>query len=529
MPNISFFTHTINPHIIRKHIAFMELNTIHHIELICPTTEFRSDTIYIGIAADVADLLRLRQPEIPITIFSSDDIYRLDIFMKWKNLNLITTSWSLAELYNQVNTIWNYYYHWNYAMASALCHNQSLQDIIISAGKMMHGYVFLLNPGYTCICHSQACDDTDPFADEILKLGYLQYENVQLLNHHLLQTCCFRNSIRRFTLEQTRNGYYVMPIYFEQVLLAHLMLIINENYQHTDLFEMLQTLGSLVKRKLTENGAQPQTTNTAFFSIFEDYAQQQTLNEFEVRNRFQLFPVPVKKYMQCLIVQFKNTFEKQTADFLLHQLTELLPPCNFTIYQEHIIFLYSSDQPFKSAETYVDMQKLSELLLEFQACAIFSAVSRFPERFYTLFTLSKKLLNILTHLNLRTTYPDIYIYDEYFIYLSIDLAAQQFQTDLHHSEIIYLADSSVITLARYDTEHHSDLLDLLFYYLLNGCNVTRTAKMMYMHRNTVLNKVNKINTLIKLPLDNGSTQQRLLFSCQLVKYYQEYLRIQLHL
>ena len=528
MSNISFFTHQMKQHIIRKHIAFMELNNIHHIELICSSTEFHSDVLYIGIAADIADQLRLHQPEIPLTIFSADDIYRLDNFMKWKNLNLITTSWTLTELYNQVNQIWLSHYRWNLFMATALCQGKNLEDIISAAGQILNCYVFLLNPGFTCICHSNACSYKDPLADEMLTQGYLQYKNVRILNKSFHETASFHNNIRRFTVNQTGNLYYAMPISTGDTLLAHLIFIVNEQHQNLDLFDMITSLGTIVAKTLTSNSVLPATANTAFYSLLEDY-DHHPLNESEVHNRFKLLPVAVKTFMQCIIIRFKNTYDETNASFLLHQLTELLPPCNFTLYQEQIVILYSSDQRIQSAGDYMDLNQFSELLQHFQAFAIFSGISRFPERFYTLYTLSGQLVKILMHLNIRTLYPNIYIYDEHSIYLLIDFASREFQAKLHHSDIIYLADASVITLARYDLEHHSGLLDLLFYYLLNGCNVTRTAQMMYMHRNTVLNKVNKINAIIHLPLDDGNIQQRLLFSCQLVKYYQEYLCSKLNL
>ena len=529
MPNISFFTNNMKNHIIRKHISFMELHDIHHIELICPSTEFRSDTLYIGLAADIADILRLRQPEMPLTIFSSDDIYRLDTFIKWKNLNLISTSYTLADLYNQVNKIWLYHYRWSLSMSAALCQGKNMEDIISTAGKMLNCYVFLFNPGFNCICHSDACEYTDPLAEEILSHGYLQYEKASLLNSGLLNASSFHGNIHHFTLSQTGNSCYVMPVSANNVLLAHLILIINEQPQNMDLFDMIQSLGNIVERKLTEGVPLPMTSNTAFYSLLEDYEQHKILSESEVHNRFRLLPVIVKTFMQCMIIHFQNTFDPANANFLVHQLTDLLPPCNLTIYGEEIVILYSSDKLIKSSDEYVDMEKFSALLQQFQASAIFSGISRFPERFYTLYTLSSQLIAILMHLNIRTLYPNVYTYDEHSIYLLIDFASRQFQSRLHHSDIIYLADASVIALARYDREHHSELLELLFYYLLNGCNVTRTAQMMYMHRNTVLNKVNKINAIIHLPLDDGNTQQRLLFSCQLVKYYQEYLCSQLNL
>ncbi len=61
---------------------------------------------------------------------------------------------------------------------------------------------------------------------------------------------------------------------------------------------------------------------------------------------------------------------------------------------------------------------------------------------------------------------------------------------------------------------------MLFHYLLNNRNLTATANAMYMHRNTINNKVNQIKKLIQLNLDEPRLSQRLLLSCQIMRYYE---------
>jgi sugar diacid utilization regulator len=173
------------------------------------------------------------------------------------------------------------------------------------------------------------------------------------------------------------------------------------------------------------------------------------------------------------------------------------------------------------------MDALNNLLEPFNGHAIISRATSHYEMFKTLYQLSHRMLEILMKMHMLSEYGRIYHYSDYTIYLAIDFCAQYYQNYTGHSDIIYLADPAIIRLTRYDTEHKTELRDVLFYHLLNGRNVAKTAKIMYMHRNTILNKLNKINQLIELPLEDGRTQQQLLFSCQIVKYYTEYLCLEL--
>ena len=90
-----------------------------------------------------------------------------------------------------------------------------------------------------------------------------------------------------------------------------------------------------------------------------------------------------------------------------------------------------------------------------------------------------------------------------------------------HDGIVYLAHPAVVALTRYDRNHNDNLRDVLYFYLINDRSITNTASALYMHRNTVLNKVRKINQILGLDLDDRHLRQRLLFSCQLIHYFED--------
>ena len=110
-----------------------------------------------------------------------------------------------------------------------------------------------------------------------------------------------------------------------------------------------------------------------------------------------------------------------------------------------------------------------------------------------------------------------------------DLAAQQFIKSFGHSDIIYLINPAIVELARYDKAHNAGLRDTLFYYPVNDRNLQRTAQVMFMHRNTVVNRIHKIIELTGLDLSDGELCQRLIFSCQMVRYYEDVLHLKLNL
>ena len=73
------------------------------------------------------------------------------------------------------------------------------------------------------------------------------------------------------------------------------------------------------------------------------------------------------------------------------------------------------------------------------------------------------------------------------------------------------------------------LRDTLFSYLLNDSHLARTARALYMHRNTVINKLNKIVELTGIDLTDGGLCQRLTFSCQMIQYYERVMGMNMNL
>ena len=54
-----------------------------------------------------------------------------------------------------------------------------------------------------------------------------------------------------------------------------------------------------------------------------------------------------------------------------------------------------------------------------------------------------------------------------------------------------------MVLKQYDTEHNSNLCEVFMSYLENGRNINQTSNAIYLHRNTVLNKVKKAEAVMQ--------------------------------
>jgi hypothetical protein len=81
-----------------------------------------------------------------------------------------------------------------------------------------------------------------------------------------------------------------------------------------------------------------------------------------------------------------------------------------------------------------------------------------------------------------------------------------------------LVHPGVTYIMSWDREHGTDLLVCLKNYLANGCNLNRTAKDRFMHRNTLAYRLSKIESILGFSLSeqDEKTRMQLWFSCCIV-------------
>lgn len=248
-------------------------------------------------------------------------------------------------------------------------------------------------------------------------------------------------------------------------------------------------------------------------------------NTEEILSKTKEFFYPFHCFVACIVLTPKHEHANLSSSdlfLLIKELNDFFPETNIFPYKNQIIILYSQDsRPINTLS--FSYNSFSSILETYHMNASISNACRHPQMFPTLYHTAASSVDLGTKISSLHVYDNIYQYEEYSTYYIINLCVQEFIRIHGHSDIIYLVSPCIIELYRYDIKHNSDLLKTLFQYMLSGCNVVATSKILYMHRNTVFNKLSKIHSIISLPLDNGRTQFNLLMSCFIVTYYREYL------
>lgn len=229
----------------------------------------------------------------------------------------------------------------------------------------------------------------------------------------------------------------------------------------------------------------------------------------------------IKQFFNIIIIDFKDkTILSGDTSSLFGELDAVFPGCNTAIFSRKIIVIYSCDDRYIWIPKDTTSQ-LERFLEDHRAISVISSPIRDHAMIRTEYYIMSNILKIVRRLK-RTKKSRIFTEEQYGTYFIIDLCIKKFETALSHNDIIYLAHPGLIALLRYDSRHNTNLSDVLYCYLRNDRNLSKTAKDMYMHRNTVLNKINKISEIIMDDLDDYAVRFRLTFSFMIVQYYEQY-------
>lgn len=259
-------------------------------------------------------------------------------------------------------------------------------------------------------------------------------------------------------------------------------------------------------------------------TFWHDILMQNITTQNQVMERIHHFPYPLHRHIACIVVR---PSQKRQDDEYIQKVTQALHnfflDTNLFYTGKEWIVLYSQEKD-TSDNLDISYTAFSALLEKDQLDAGISYVCQLPEILRTLYLTASTSIELGKRLSIAPYFRRTYTYHQYNSYYIIHLCASYFRK-LHNTEhLIYLTHPDITRLYYYDLENNNNLLNVLFAYLSCGKNLTQTSQMLYMHRNTILNKLNKIKEVLKHDFDNTSDHLLLLLSCMIMQYQHSYLQ-----
>lgn len=218
----------------------------------------------------------------------------------------------------------------------------------------------------------------------------------------------------------------------------------------------------------------------------------------------------------CLVlVSFFGRVEEIPWEDVSRQLSRLLNHCVVSEYRGDLLALCPVESEERAPQ--YSTQQLEHFLSKQSAYAVVSNSAMRPAAIRALYRQARSVMRFGIALSKEES-TRIFFYEKYAFYHIVELCANVYNSDHQIQNLVYLCHPALGRVLRYDRSHGTNYTEILRKYLENNCNLSQTAREMFMHRNTMLNKLEVIREVLGVPLTNPEVREQLQFSFHVVDY-----------
>ena len=516
--------------IVAEHPGNTELASDGGIVLLTsPDTPLTPEYLYIGSSSIVLPLLaQISHSETEnaenkshgICLISAGPCHGLDPDSIPRYITLFETQMPVLELYNRVHEHLHRFRVWDTELQRIIDTNAGLQAFLEQAYKALHATILLVNAGYKKIAAVYDPDIADPTADELKENGYQSFDTIQFIHHQQTVKRGENMEYAEYVSDLSHNYTIVRLIHYRGELVARLCVILNGPEPSTSASDFNELLSHYVAEYMLSNQHADYGGNAQFGALAADLIECRIANEEELQQRLKQIKLATRRYYHVMLINFpSNNDHRQNIpwNYIINQLEYLFPFSNITTYKGEILLLIRKMK--RRSRLSFNQETLFKILESYNGFACVGNASEFLMSLPPVYHQTHEALRIGTKMNPEKR---IYYYEDYSIYHIIEMAAESSMQKLGSRNLVHLCNNELVGLLLYDKKHNTNLVEILQAYLVHERNTTEAAKALFIHRNTMLNKIHKIEEIIDSSLDDPMLRERLLFSCRVIEYMSRY-------
>ena len=468
--------------------------------LICSSsvTEISDHYIYIGLREDVDSLLAVWDGEcflnIAVAACNDDNGY-----IEASRLSIIASSLPLADLHNRlVRNIIQYHELRNELNQIEIC-DGSLKRLLGATASMIDfkASFYIMNPSFSLIESCVFDKQTDMITHRLENSGYLTDSQIDFLLESIT--------------EEKKTVHRISPIILADVTLGYLLSVLDADTQISEghikiLLRYIAIHMSKINEFITPG-------SRSLKQLLSDILINTPNDADTIEKRLNCLPHRLDGCIRFVIAS--QISGDRPLWNLAEELKTIFPSGNITTFDKYVVVLLSV--PDFQSRPKINEHALATILKNNESYAIISKAAYLVRGLRTVYLQSKEMLELLPTLDI-TGGKRFVSFEDIGEYYRVHLCASSVRERYGHNRLIYLAHPIITELIRHDNINGNNLLEVLFSYIENDCSILETAEATHFHRNTIVNKLNKIKELFSIDLDDNTLKRELLFSCQVLRY-----------
>ena len=420
---------------------------------------------------------------------------------------LINPAVSLDSVFHSILEIFEIFQKWDDIVKQKLIEGGELQEIFNLCSIVTPDTVYLTDVSMKMYVHSNPTLMSDISAIWRYQINY-GYMPIHIMNQ--LITSGELNKINQhrdaFTLKTTTFNlpYTCKNIFSEHTLKAHVFIVSIYSQPSQTHKEIANELGTLLTHHICSNPFFAARAGKVYENFFQDILNRRVTNTISIQQQIAIFNWKINDTYSILVIHTAN----QHADriqFLINYFDNDANDCRAFENGDHIICVYHVGSMQKK-ECF--SHKIGRLLMKMNLKGAFSKTF---SNFCDMDIYYRQAAAILDYGIHNEPERALFLQEDFGLYSIFHAAMEKHNAyELCHPDII--------TLYEYDKRNNTNYLETLYQYLLNDRNAVRAATNLYIHRNTMAYRLEKLKTIISFNEEEPLTRFYILNSLFLLKF-----------
>ncbi len=370
--------------------------------------------------------------------------------------------------------------------------SNKLSDLLKNSYELFESTVVAIDENYRLLAHFSPNNvKLGPTYLKSIEDGFWSLELINKINSSLKESKNMRtfvtfDSVERLFIKLESNGKEI----------GYLVFIENgKSLKNFDEDTLNHFIKLVIKHIKIENSS---TRNKNMKSLFEALLNDEILSEDIFIDRYKRINFDKKISYQMLIIDMSIIDPKYFKSIEVN-----LPNCfknMISIYKDNYLVCFISSS--------YDKEKLDSFFFENKIYGLISKPILSLFTIPTLFTIQKKLLKFLINAS-----------NEYILYDESDYCTLSSIVAIDNNLVLLsFIHEDIIKLLKYDLKNNDSLCKTLYYYLANFKSLKETSKDVFLHKNTITYRLDKIKEIIEDDLSNSKKDNNYYTSLEIVGY-----------
>lgn len=326
--------------------------------------------------------------------------------------------------------------------------------------------------------------------------------------------------------------FRIKPIVSEREIYGYI--IVNEAQRKMEEIDYIaiEKASIIILLEMMKQKAIEETKRLIRRDFFDDLLEGKIRSESELENMAMIYGLKPKFHYSCMIVQFNNInnnvlqyySEKKSASQFRHDIFKAVETIGVKEQIETISIIRGAYLiifiPFKDVER---QKENKEFALNFAKAVEEILLNQYHKynlsigigKSYPILYQSKSFKEAMETIRIASQLDNernIAHFDDFMVYHLLNSSGNiEILRDFYNNSIKPLVD--------YDSKNHTSLINTLEGYFKCRGNMSEAAKLLYIHRNTLLYRLDKIKEILKIDLENGEENLELQLGIHMMKLF----------